>query len=141
MIKKFSLYTRRCQAGRKVYRKSEWLSIHELINIEDAEISTARQELRHDLSSSNIQEFVLVVMRINYFNYLWCFCWPCWTQHSWYCLLLRFENVRWQEIAMTPSMIYDLTFVTVNVKRMFREIAVRIKWIKIFCSWVNTVKL
>ena len=34
----------------------------------------------------------------------------------------------------------DLAEDSVCDERMLREIAARMKWIKIFCSWVNTVK-
>ena len=42
------------------------------------------------------------------------------------------ENIRLHKIAITSSIIYDFSFVTVKVWKMSRKIAVRMKWIKIF---------
>ena len=53
---------------KKVYRKSEGRNIHEFNKIENAEMFTANQELKHDSSSSNIQELVFVVIKIDHFN-------------------------------------------------------------------------
>ena len=100
--------------------------------------------MKHNFLSSNIQELVFVVIKIDRFNRFWCSCWSCWSQRSLHCLLSRFEKrdvfcFDWLK-TMTFLMICDFIFVTVSIYRMFWEIIVRMKWIKISCNWIIIVK-
>ena len=51
------------------------------------------------------------------------------------------NNVRLHEIAMTSSIICDSFFVTIKTWKISRKIVIRIKWIKIFRSWMIVIKL
>ena len=77
---------------------------------------------------------ISVIIKIDRFNWLWYSYWSCWTQHPLHYFLSHFEKemhfvsidknekIRLQEIAMTLSMIYDLTFVTFSASRMSQKL-------------------
>ena len=50
------------------------------------------------------------------------------------------DDVKLHEIAITSSIICDSSFMIVRMKKIFRKIAVRMKWIKIFCNRIIAVK-